>query len=76
MNGRKKGCQEKSEYMQSNRSELNLFNGMSKEFVNKPTSFLISLFICFYICLHIMGFKKTREGEKKRQEKKLTSFES
>lgn len=55
--------------MQSNKSELNLFNGMSKEFVNKPTSFLISLFICFYICLHIMGFKKTREGKKKRQEK-------
>lgn len=70
MKGRKKGCQEKSEYMQSNRSELNLFNGMSKEFVNKPTSFLISLFICFYICLHIMGFKKTCE-ERKKDKKKI-----
>lgn len=40
----KKGCREKSEYMPSNRSEGNLFNGMAKEFV---TSFLISLSICF-----------------------------
>lgn len=69
MKGRKKGCQEKSEYMQSNRSELNLFNGMSEEFVNKPTCFLISLFICFYICLHIMGFKKTHERRKKDKKK-------
>lgn len=49
MKGRKKGCQEKSEYMQSNRSELNLFNGMSEEFVNKPTCFLISLFMFLYM---------------------------
>lgn len=69
MKGKKKGCQEKSEYMQSNRSELNLFNDMSKEFVSKPTSFLISLFICFYTCLRIMGFKKTYEGRKKDKEK-------
>lgn len=65
----KKAARRSLNYMQNNRSELNLFNGMPIEFVSKPTSFLISLFIYFYICLHITGFKKTHEGRKKDKKK-------